>query len=98
MLRSRVIDPKDIRFLCVDGVEHLLSVTYEKQFAELCKQLPRNIELILLPTDTHYYTPHDLNNLFAHEPLQFLVREDPAPGLGGDTSDPGASTAQKASD
>ena len=88
MLRSRAIDPKGIRFLCVDGVEHLLSVTYEKQFAEFCKRLHKNIELILLPTETHYYTPHDLSNLFSHEPLQFLVREDPAPGPGGILRDP----------
>ena len=75
LLRRKTIDPNDIKFLCVDGVEHLLSATYENEFAEFCGQLPRDIELVLLPTKPRYKTPHDLNNLFAHEPLHFLVRE-----------------------
>ena len=85
MLERKTIDSSGIKFFCVDGIHQLLSATYETQFAEFCGRLPRNTELILLPTKIRYKTPHDLNNLFAHEPFHFLVREDLAPEpLGAD--------------
>ena len=77
MIKRKVIDPNGIKFLCVDGIRHLLSATYEKEFAEFCERLPKDIQLVLLPTKTRYRTPHDFSKFFIREPLHFLVKEDP---------------------
>ena len=79
MIKRKAIDPSDIRFLCVDGVQQLLGVNSENEFAEFCERLPKDIELVLLLTKPRYKTPHDFSKLFTREPLHFLVKEDPAP-------------------
>ena len=79
MIKRKAIDPSDIRFLCVDGVQQLLGVNSENEFAEFCERLPKDIELVLLLTKPRNKTPHDFSTLFTHEPLHFLVKEDPAP-------------------
>jgi len=79
MLERKSVNPGDIKFLCVDGIHQLLGVNYETQFTEFCEQLPKDTESVLLSTKTRYKTSHDLSRLFTHEPLHFLVKEDPAP-------------------
>lgn len=79
MLKRRIINPADIRILCVDHIQYLLSARFETEFAELCKHLPNDIKVVLLSNKIRYNTPHDLSSLFGSQPLHFLVREDPAP-------------------
>ena len=79
MLERKTIHTNDIKFLCVDGIHQLLGVNYENEFSEFCEQLPKDIDFVLLSTKTRYKTSHDLNRLFTHKPLHFLVKEDPTP-------------------
>ena len=79
MLKRKAINPGSIRFVCVDVIQHILSANYENEFAEFCERLPKDVEFVLLSTRTRYKTPHDFSKLFIHEPLHFLVKEDPAP-------------------
>ena len=79
MLERKTIDSSDIKFLCVDGIQQLLGVNYENELAEFCERLPKDVELVLLSTKLRYKTAHDFSKLFIHEPLHFLVKEDPAP-------------------
>lgn len=88
MLERKTIIPGDIRFLCIDGIQHLLCAGLENEFAEFCEQLPKDIEVVFLSTKSRYKTSHDLGKLFTHKPLHFLVKEDPAPEPGALLHDP----------
>lgn len=79
MLERKTIDPDDIKYLCVEGIQHVLGSKYENEFAEFCELLPKDIKIILLSTKIRYRTSHDFSKLFIHKPLHFLVKEDPAP-------------------
>ncbi|KAF9644246.1 hypothetical protein BDM02DRAFT_1054406 [Thelephora ganbajun] len=79
MLEHTVINSGDIKFLCVDGIQHLLGSGYTNEFAESCEQLPKDIEVVFPSTEMRYRTSHDLSKLLTHEPLHFLVKEEPTP-------------------
>lgn len=79
MLERKIINPDDIKFLCVDNVQLFLGSGYENQFAEFCEHLSKDIEVVFLSTKIRYKTSHDLSRLFTREPLHFLVKEDPTP-------------------
>ena len=79
MLEHKTINPSDIKLLCVENTQHLLSPKFENDFLGLCEQLPKDIKLVFLSTKTRYKTSNNFGRLFTHEPLYFLVEEDPIP-------------------
>lgn len=87
MLERKTINPCDIKFFCVEGIQYFLGTNYETQFAEFCEKLPKDTEVVFLSTKTRYKTPHDFSKFFTNQPLHFLVKEDPAPEPGATPCD-----------
>lgn len=88
MLERKTINPGDIRFLCVEGIQILLGSNYENEFAGFCEQLPNDLVVVFFSTKTRYRTSHDFGKLFTRKPLHFLVEEDPTPEPSPITHDP----------
>ena len=79
MLERKTINPSDVKLLCVESTQHLLGSKLENEFLGFCEQLPKDIKLVFLSTKTRYKTNNNFGRLFTHEPLHFLVEEDPIP-------------------
>ena len=88
MLKRKTIDPAEIEVFCVDNIQHFVRSNHENEFVELCEHLAKDVRVVLLSTKTRYRSSHDLSKIFTHEPLHFLVKEDPVPEPSAIPNDP----------